>query len=172
PHVTPAHLHRAGAKITEVWDAGAAADNVHHAEETRRLSISQTLHGVWAIDGSLTPEAGAKLAAALEPLMRRRGPEDVRTPVQRRADALLELVEIALRSGDLPDCGGDRTRITLVVHATESALDLLQHHRITQDSDTEVDDEAGDTPADLDNHDLVDECKDVPIDLDNHQTHD
>jgi hypothetical protein len=55
------------------------------------------------------------------------GPEDDRTPAQRRADALLELVDIALRSGELPDCGGDRTRITLLVHATTAALDQIQH---------------------------------------------
>ena len=86
------------------------------------------------LDGTLTPEAGTTLAAALQPLMAKRGPEDDRTPGQRRADALLELVDIALRSSQLPDCGGDRTRITLVVHATETALDLLHDHNIPTDT--------------------------------------
>jgi HNH endonuclease/Domain of unknown function (DUF222) len=55
------------------------------------------------------------LAAALDPLMRKRGEEDDRTPPQRRADALLELTDIALRSAALPDCGGDRPRLTFLV---------------------------------------------------------
>ena len=127
PHSTPTDLHRAGQKITEVWDTGAAAEDASHVEDSRTLHLSQSLHGRWALDGTLTPEAGATLTAALTPLMTKRGKEDDRTPGQRRADALLELAQVALTSGQLPDAGGDRTRITLLVHATPAALDQLQH---------------------------------------------
>ena len=123
----PSDLSRVGQKITECWDHDAAESDDHHLTDSRRLSLAQTFHGLWAVEGALTAEDGVKLAAALEPLMRRRGPEDERTPTQRRADALAELVDIALRSGQLPDTGGDRTRITLLVHATAAALELLPH---------------------------------------------
>ncbi|MDX6230780.1 MAG: hypothetical protein QOI76_4170, partial [Frankiales bacterium] len=110
---------------TECWDHDAADADAHHLTDSRRLSLAQTFNGIWALEGALTAEDGVKLAAALEPLMRKRGPEDDRTPIQRRVDALSELVDIALRSGQLPDAGGDRTRITLLVHATAAALDLV-----------------------------------------------
>jgi hypothetical protein len=110
--------------ITECWDHDAADADAHHLTDSRRLSLAQTFNGIWALEGALTAEDGVKLAAALEPLMRKRGPEDDRTPIQRRVDALTELVDIALRSGQLPDAGGDRTRITLLVHATAAALEL------------------------------------------------
>jgi uncharacterized protein YcfJ len=120
----PSDLSRAGQKITECWDHDAADADAHHLTDSRRLSLAQTFNGIWALEGALTAEDGVKLAAALEPLMRRRGPEDDRTPTQRRVDALTEMVDIALRRGQLPDAGGDRTRITLLVHATAAALDL------------------------------------------------
>jgi hypothetical protein len=74
-----------------------------------------TLYGMTHLEAMLTPEAGAKLQAALEPLTGKAGEEDTRDPGQRHADALEEVLEIALRSGELPDCGGDRPRLTLVV---------------------------------------------------------
>jgi Domain of unknown function (DUF222) len=120
----PSDLSRAGQKITECWDHDAAEADANHVADSRRLSLAQTFNGIWSLEGALTAEDGVKLAAALEPLMRKRGPEDERTPVQRRVDALAELVDIALRSGQLPEAGGDRTRITLLVHATAAALDL------------------------------------------------
>jgi uncharacterized protein YcfJ len=121
----PSDLSGAGQKITECWDHDAADADANHLADSRRLSLAQTFNGIWALEGALTAEDGVKLAAALEPLMRKRGPEDDRTPTQRRVDALAELVDIALRSGQLPDAGGDRTRITLLVHATAAALDLV-----------------------------------------------
>jgi hypothetical protein len=82
---------------------------------SRRLSLAKTFGDAFHLEGLLEPEAGAALAAALEPLMRKRGEEDDRTPTQRRADALIELTGVALRASELPDCGGDRPRLTFLV---------------------------------------------------------
>ena len=141
-HARPSDMARAGDKITEVHlhDTVTGGDPAA-VLAVRRVTLAQTLDGIWALDGTLTAEDGAKLAAALEPLMRKRGPEDERTPVQRRADALSELVDIALRSGKLPQAGGDRTRITLMVHLTEQALDT------TSSDDDERDDTGEDAAA-------------------------
>ena len=150
-HGNPRDMARAGEKITEVWQHDTLAADPSAVLDVRRLSLAQTMDGIWSLDGQLTPEDGAKLAAALEPLMRKRGPEDDRTPQQRRADALTELVDIALRSGDLPQSGGDRTRITLLVHLTEQAIDAAQQAdeaaRAAEAADGEGDPRQADPPA-------------------------
>jgi hypothetical protein len=50
--------------------------------------------------------------------MAKRGPEDTRTAGQRRADALTELTTLGLASGQLPEQGGDRPRLTFLVRVT------------------------------------------------------
>ncbi len=121
----PRDLMRAGERITDVWQHDLLATDPTAALQLRRVTLAQTIEGIWSLEGQLTPEDGAKLAAALEPLMRKRGPEDDRTPVQRRADALAELVDLALSAGTLPRTNGDRTRLTVLVQLTEQALDAV-----------------------------------------------
>jgi hypothetical protein len=147
PHARPSDLARAGQKITEVYQHDAVEADRDYIGDARRLSLAQTIDGIWSLDGQLTPEDGAKLAAALEPLMRKRGPEDERTPTQRRVDALGDLVDVALRSGQLPQAGGDRTRITLLVHVTEQALAAAGH------GDSGLDLEGADSQTDWDEED-------------------
>ena len=64
--------------------------------DKRTLSLSETTDGMFRIDGFLDPVAGAALRDALAGLMDRTGREDKRTPKQRRADALADLVSAAL----------------------------------------------------------------------------
>lgn len=88
------------------------------AFERRELHASPTLGGMVAVDGMLDPVGGAALLAALEPLARPTGaPEDARTRAQRMADALGELARSALDSGGLPDSGGERPHLHVVVDA-------------------------------------------------------
>jgi hypothetical protein len=56
------------------------------------------------------------------------GPSDRRTPTQRRADALIEIARLALRSGELPDTGGGRPRLTIVTapRAVSPSADVLR----------------------------------------------
>ena len=54
---------------------------------------------------------------AVEPLARRTDLTDPRTAGQRRADALVELCEQVLRTGQLPDSGGLRPQLTCVLPA-------------------------------------------------------
>ena len=62
------------------------------------------------------PDADAEvLLTVLEPLARRGGFEDQRTAGQRRADALVDVFGLALRSSDLPDAGGHRPLLTYVI---------------------------------------------------------
>ena len=73
-----------------------APDVDHHAQhEKRRLSLYERDDGMWKLDGLLDGIAGAKLFDSLQPLMAREGQDDPRGPMQRRADALDDLVSMA-----------------------------------------------------------------------------
>ena len=120
----PSQLRVAGLHLQSLYDSDAVTKNAQHLRDSRYLSLSQTFQDAWHLDGMLTPEDGAALSVALESLMTKGGVEDTRTVTQRRADALVELVELGLRSGELPDCGGDRPRVTLLVQASRNPF----HH--------------------------------------------
>jgi hypothetical protein len=47
-----------------------------------------------SVRGQFDAEGGAALTAALDALMKPPGPDDTRTPAQRRADAMVELARI------------------------------------------------------------------------------
>jgi hypothetical protein len=71
------------------------------------------------LTGWLDRESAAQLRAALDPMSApgSAGPgPDVRTPGQRRADALVEVCRIAMACGELPDNGGDRPQVVVTVN--------------------------------------------------------
>ncbi|NJC65219.1 DUF222 domain-containing protein [Planosporangium flavigriseum] len=70
------------------------------------------------LTGWLDRESAAHLRAATDPLSAPRssaGEPDVRTPGQRRVDALVEVCRIAMACRELPDNGGDRPQIVVTV---------------------------------------------------------
>jgi len=79
----------------------------------RRLHISLMPDGMYAVDGILDPECGAAWKTALEPLARRRGPEDDRSGGQRTHDAQAELIHHAMDQGTLPRRNGVRPHLTV-----------------------------------------------------------
>jgi len=89
--------------------------------DERRLRLETTFQGAGKLDGDLTPGCAAALAAVLDALGKRAGPEDLRTKGQRAHDALEEACRRLIASGCLPDRGGQPTQI--VVHA---GLDRLR----------------------------------------------
>jgi hypothetical protein len=117
---------------------GPDAARALQAEE-RRQQLRRELHvypvgdGWVGLHGHLDAEAGAKLLAALDPLTTptpstTAGP-DPRSPARRTADALITLVEMALRAGHLPSTGGAPTTLLLTVpldtrtdHATTAGI--------------------------------------------------
>jgi hypothetical protein len=80
--------------------------------EERRLHISQT-GAMFVINGVLDPVGGAALKTAIDSLSKRHAPDDERTPRQRRADALTEIVFHAMDEGKLPRRNGVRPHITI-----------------------------------------------------------
>jgi hypothetical protein len=79
----------------------------------RRLHVSQMADGMYAVDGLLDPVTGASLKTAVDALAKRKGPEDERTPSQRRHDAVSEIVNHAMDQGTLPRRNGVRPHINL-----------------------------------------------------------
>jgi len=87
----------------------------------RRLHASLTFQGMVRVDGDLDPEGGEALLTALGAVMdaesRSRTDPEMRTPAQRRADALSEICRQWLDRQDRPTIAGERPHLTMTVAA-------------------------------------------------------
>jgi hypothetical protein len=86
----------------------------------RAVWLGTTLAGAGRLTGDLTPACSAALAAVLESLGKRAGPEDIRSAAQRRHDALEEACRRLIAAGMLPDRAGQPTQVQL--HMTLAQL--------------------------------------------------
>ncbi len=107
------------------------------AHERRRLHVSPTLAGMVRVDGDLDPETGQTVISALRAVCDAevRSQEDVRTPAQRRADALGEICRQWLDRTDRPLVGGERPHVTVTVD-----LQTLEGRLPTPGSGAELED--------------------------------
>jgi Domain of unknown function (DUF222) len=80
----------------------------------RRVWLDLHFRGAGKLNGDLTPECAAALAAMLDALGKKAGPEDTRTTSQRHHDALEEAAR-RLIAGGLPDTAGQPTQVQLHV---------------------------------------------------------
>src|SRR5712692_4393956 len=90
---------------------GFGRDTEENYEE-RFLHISE-MNGMYHLSGVMDPEGGAALKTAVDALAKRLGQDDGRTPKQRRADALTEIVYHAMDEGKLPRRNGVRPHVTV-----------------------------------------------------------
>jgi hypothetical protein len=88
--------------------------------DDRSVYLGQTLYGAGKLRGDLTPQCAAALAAVLEALGKRAGPEDLRSKDQRTHDALEEACRRLIAAGCLPDRAGQPTHI--ILHMTLDQL--------------------------------------------------
>ena len=111
----PPRLRRVLGHLRLVADPDGAdrAAAVRHGR--RGLWLTPSFEGMVAVDGLLEPEAGQTLLAALEPLARPQDAGDTRSGSQRTADALAELARRALEGGRLPQAGGVRPQLAVIV---------------------------------------------------------
>jgi Domain of unknown function (DUF222) len=117
----PPRLRQVIGHLQLVADPDGADRRAERRHARRGLWLAPTLEGMVALDGLLEPEAGQSLLAALEPLARPASADDARSGGQRRADALAELARRSLEAGRLPQAGGVRPQLTVLVD-----LDSLQ----------------------------------------------
>jgi Domain of unknown function (DUF222) len=103
----------------EMWERCAPADREDGFED-RWFRLGITFRGAGRAEGDLTPGCAAALAAVLEALGKKAGPEDVRTGAQRRHDALQEACRRLIRAGMVPGRAGQPTQV--LVHVTLAQL--------------------------------------------------
>jgi hypothetical protein len=107
-HVAPAVAERA--------EEAALARQEARAHAGRVLYLSPAGDGRVRLTGWLDALAAATINAALDPLCApTRDPGGQRSPAQRRADALVEICQLALNTNELPRNGGERPQVVLTV---------------------------------------------------------
>jgi hypothetical protein len=103
---------------TTVGTGGSADDQLF---ERRSLNAGVVWGGVVRLEGDLDPETGEMFLTAIGAVMdaetRARTEEDVRTPAQRRCDALAEVSRRFLDRLDRPSVAGERPHVVLTVDA-------------------------------------------------------
>lgn len=110
-HVAPELADRAELKALE--------RATERAEARRHVTLSEQRDGQVRLSGNLDTETASLLREAMDPLCAPAGEHDDRSPGQRRADALGEVCRLVLRSGQLPDNGGDRPQLVVTVSLGE-----------------------------------------------------
>ena len=115
----PSVVRRATAHLHSVVDPAGAEAALNATYERRGVTLS-VVGDRGYLDGVLDIESAELLRAALAPLMTRSGETDRRTTPQLRADALVDVAKRQLDSGTLPEIGGERPHLSVVID--ESAL--------------------------------------------------
>src|ERR1700674_1664811 len=111
----PARLRVVTVQLRHYMDPDSVLDDANESNELRFLHLSQTLDGVFYLNGRLDDEGGAILQTALNALSGPPAPDDKRSPKQRRADSLVELARQLLDRGNLPEVGGQRPHLVVTV---------------------------------------------------------
>ncbi|MEU7780968.1 HNH endonuclease signature motif containing protein [Micromonospora parva] len=117
----PIHLRKLGTRILDhvapdLADAAAEAAldaEAHRATRDRHLTLSTLADGRLRLTATLDTETAGLLRATIDPLSAPSGPDDQRSPGQRQHDALSDVCRLALRTGELPENGGDPAHIVV-----------------------------------------------------------
>jgi hypothetical protein len=108
---------RATNRVLEYWRhsvEGPDSGSAENIQERRGVSLSETIDGLHRLDGWLTPIAGEALKTVLGALTPAPSADDLRTPKQRRHDALEDLARAYLDHGDTPTVGGEKPHLNLI----------------------------------------------------------
>ena len=119
-----AELADLGALALEMIERSRTApDRDKDTFNDRAVWLETTIGGAGRLTGDLTGTATATITAVLDALSAKGGPEDTRTLLQRRHDALQEACERLIDSGRLP--GRDGQPLHLNVHVDLAELNGL-----------------------------------------------
>jgi hypothetical protein len=118
----PVELSKIARHMRAVLDPDGLAElerDLARQIDARELFLSRCNEGWYRLRARLDAESAALLGSAIDALAIPRpadaGGADVRTPARRRADALVDLVSVATRFGDLPVQAGHRPALTLTL---------------------------------------------------------
>ncbi|AGL19643.1 HNH endonuclease signature motif containing protein [Actinoplanes sp. N902-109] len=101
-------------EIAERVEEEALRRQEERAHAQRSLTLSAPFGGLVRLTGVLGVEDAAVLEAALQPLCTPISGDEC-SPAQRRADALVAVCRLALRTGELPEHGGEPAQLTVTV---------------------------------------------------------
>ncbi|GAA3987065.1 HNH endonuclease signature motif containing protein [Allokutzneria multivorans] len=107
-------LEKAGKYVRALLDPDGVFAEEQDSIAKRGLKAHQDANGNTVIRGVLDPEAGEAFMTAMQSLATPRKDDD-RTPEQRNADALVELVRVAMASQALPMQGGERPQVIITI---------------------------------------------------------
>ena len=109
----PHELKKACIKMRHFLEPQGLLEEARELHNYNYLHLSQTLEGVFYLDGRLDAEGGASLQTALDAVTRPLSADDPRLHSQRQADGLVELARRQLNAGQLPDVGGQKPHLML-----------------------------------------------------------
>ena len=110
---SPRELFRWGLSLVHQLAPEELEAEEERREDRRYLHIREAFDGGYDIEGYLDPVRGARLKTAINGVLGPRRKDDKRSPSQRRADGLDEVVGQVLDSGRLPVRGGQRPHLTV-----------------------------------------------------------
>ncbi|WP_328849236.1 HNH endonuclease signature motif containing protein [Micromonospora zamorensis] len=105
--------------LADQAELAALEKATERAVARRHVTLSEQQDGQVGLSGNLDTETASLLREAIDPLCAPAGEHDDRSPGQRRADALGEVCRLALRTGQLPENGGDRPQLVVTVSLDE-----------------------------------------------------
>jgi len=85
-------------QVCDALDGDDGATSASDEHDRQRLDVSETFHGMWALNGLLDRETGASLRATLDAAMDPPRAGDMRTASQRRAEAFGRICDAARAS--------------------------------------------------------------------------
>jgi hypothetical protein len=116
-----AALRGLGKRIHDVIDPDGTLQRERDAKDKRAAQFRNHGDGTQTLNWRDTDEVMAKLKAGIDalaaPKPAQNGEADPRFPSQRRADAMADLVELALRGDELPRKRGNRPHLLVVISA-------------------------------------------------------
>ena len=107
-------VRRLGSRIVDVLDQDGPEPRDAGSDPVNELALRVTRSGRVVGKFDLNAEAGAALQAAISPLTKPVA-DDTRTLGERQGDALAELIDTALNSGNLPAEGGEKPHLTVTM---------------------------------------------------------
>jgi hypothetical protein len=111
--LAPRMFRQVTVDLRQCLDPDGALREANDAHERRAVWLSETMDGVFLLNGTLDAEGGAILRTALAAVEGRPVAGDKRGAPQRRGDAMVDLARHRLDVGDLPTTGCQRPHLTV-----------------------------------------------------------
>ena len=114
-------VYAAAQHLAQTVDPDGTLADTEKQFDRRHLTIAPLLDGMTSITGLLDTESAAVLDAALQPFLTPDGPGDNRSNAQRRADGLIQLLASSCDAARVPQAGGQRPHLSVVVSSDGQA---------------------------------------------------